>query len=323
MAGVMEGVDQRTKLVGQNRLELLLFGLGGHQMYGINVFKVQEVIQCPALTAVPKAHRIVRGIANMRGRTITILDLGMAIGKQPIEQTKDQFVIVTEYNRTIQGFLVSSVDRIVNMNWKDILPPPKGVGKHNFMTAVTKIDEKLVEIIDVEKVLADMVGIEVEIQEGSEVSDEEAKSLKLLVADDSLVARKQVKATLDKIGLECDLAKNGSEALAMLKEAVKDGKPISDTYDVLISDIEMPEMDGYTLTTEIRSDERLAKLPVMLHTSLSGTFNSNMVKKVGADRFVAKFDAIELAKEVHGMLVEYGLVSGELPPGDQKASTGV
>ncbi len=311
MAGVMEGVDQRTKLVGENRFELLLFGLGGAQKYGINVFKVQEVIQCPPLTSIPKAHRIVRGITSMRGRTITILDLAMAIGKRPIEKTADQFVIVTEYNRSIQGFLVSSVDRIVNMNWKDILPPPKAVGKNNYMTAVTKIDEKLVEIIDVEKVLAEMVGMVIQIDKDKTVSAEDAKELKLLVADDSLVARKQVKATLDKIGLNCDLAKNGAEALKMLKAAVADGKPISETYDVLISDIEMPEMDGYTLTTEIRADERLRNLPIMLHTSLSGTFNSNMVKKVGANKFVAKFDAEELANEVHAMLSECGLLPAE------------
>ncbi len=308
MAGVMEGVDQRTKLVGENRFELLLFGLGGRQKFGINVFKVQEVIQCPPLTSVPKSHRIVRGIANMRGRTITIMDLASAIGQKPIEITKDQYVIVTEYNRSTQGFLVSSVDRIVNMNWKDILPPPKGVGNNNYMTAVTKIDETLVEIIDVEKIMADMVGIIIDVEEGTTVDSDEAKSIKLLVADDSLVARKQVKATLDKVGLECDLAKNGNEALDMLQAAVADGKPLSDTYDVVISDIEMPEMDGYTLTTEIRADERLAKIPVMLHTSLSGTFNSNMVKKVGADKFVAKFDAKELAKEVKGLLVEKGLI---------------
>ena len=313
MAGMMEGVDQRTKLVGENRFELLLFGLGGSQKYGINVFKVQEVIQCPPLTSVPKAHRIVRGIANMRGRTITILDLAMAIGKRPIENIQDQYVIVTEYNRTTQGFLVSSVDRIVNMNWKDILPPPKAVGKNNYMTAVTKIDDKLVEIIDVEKVLAEMVGMLIDFKEEQALNSDEAKELKLLVADDSMVARKQVKATLDKIGLSCDLAKNGSEALQMLKAAVADGKPISETYDLIISDIEMPEMDGYTLTTEVRADERLRKLPIMLHTSLSGTFNSNMVKKVGADRFVAKFDAEELAKEVHAMLKEFGLLSDDMP----------
>lgn len=309
MAGVMEGVDQRTKLVGENRFELLLFGLGGKQKFGINVFKVQEVIQCPTLTTVPKAHRIVRGIANMRGRTITIMDLAMAIGRKPIDDIHNRFVIVTEYNRSTQGFLVSSVDRIVNMNWKDILPPPKAVGKNNYMTAVTKIDNELVEIIDVEKVFAELAGIKIDVGSESTVNADEAKELRVLVADDSLVARKQVKSTLDKVGLVCDLAKNGREALDMLKTAVADGKPITDTYDVVISDIEMPEMDGYTLTTEIRSDERLRALPVMLHTSLSGTFNSNMVKKVGADRFVAKFDSQELSRELHNLLLERGLIS--------------
>lgn len=309
MAGVMEGVDQRTKLVGENRFELLLFGLGDKQKFGINVFKVQEVIQCPPLTGIPKAHRIVRGIANMRGRTITIMDLAMAIGRKPITDIQNRFVIVTEYNRSTQGFLVSSVDRIVNMNWKDILPPPKGVGKNNYMTAVTKIENELVEIIDVEKVFAELAGVKIDVRTESTVNADEAKELRILVADDSLVARKQVKSTLDKVGLNCDLAKNGREALEMLKKAVADGQPITDTYDVVISDIEMPEMDGYTLTTEIRADERLRALPVMLHTSLSGTFNSNMVKKVGADKFVAKFDSQELSRELHQMLLERGLIS--------------
>ncbi len=313
MAGMMDGVDQRTNLVGENRLELLLFGLGGRQKYGINVFKVQEVIQCPPLTALPKAHPIVRGIANMRGKTITIMDLAMAIGRKPIEMAEDQYLIVTEYNRSTQGFLVSSVDRIVNMNWKEIMAPPRGVGKNNYMTAVTKIEEQLVEIIDVEKVMAELVGMEIEVASESTVDSSEATSIKLLVADDSLVARKQVKATLDKVGLECDLAKNGAEALEMLQAAVADGKPLSETYDVMISDIEMPEMDGYTLTTEVRADDRLKGLPIMLHTSLSGTFNSNMVKKVGADRFVAKFDAPELAREVRELMVEKGLLKPDAP----------
>lgn len=308
MAGVMEGVDQRTKLVGENRFELLLFSLGGRQKFGINVFKVQEVIQCPKLTSVPKAHPIVRGIANMRGRTITIMDLAMAIGRKPIEKTENQYVIVSEYNRSTQGFLVCSVDRIINMNWKDILPPPKGVGPNNYMTAVTRIDDQLVEIIDVEKVLAEMVGTVVDVNKDDQLTDEQAKSIKLLVADDSLVARKQIKSTLDKMGLECDVAKNGAEALRMLKNAVADGQPLSDTYDLIISDVEMPEMDGYTLTTEIRADERLRGLPVMLHTSLSGTFNSTMVSKVGADKFVAKFEATELAREVRSMLEQKGLL---------------
>lgn len=309
MSGIMAGVDQRTNLVGENRFELLLFGLGGQQMYGINVFKVQEVIQCPTLTAVPNAHRIVRGIAHMRGRTITIMDLAMAIGRRPIEDYKDNYVIVTEYNRSIQGFLVSSVDRIVNMNWRDILPPPKGVGKDNYMTAVTKIDEKIVEIIDVEKVLAELIGMVIEVSEDSAVDGDGQQPLSILVADDSLVARKQVKATLDKLGVKSTLAKNGREALEILNQAISDDKPISESFDAVISDIEMPEMDGYTLTTELRANEKLRTLPVMLHTSLSGTFNSNMVKKVGADEFVAKFNAEDLAQALKKMLQHKGIMA--------------
>lgn len=308
MAGMIEGVDQRTKLVGENRFELLLFGLGNRQKFGINVFKVQEVIQCPPLTSMPKASSIVRGIANMRGKTITIIDLGMAIGMPPIREIKDQYVIVTEYNRSTQGFLVSSVDRIINMTWKEILPPPKGLGMDNYMTAVTKVDDKLVEIIDVEKVYAEMMRIPVEVKTEKPIEKEKADKIKVLVADDSVVARKQVRSTLDKLGLTCVLAKNGREALEYLQAAVKDGRPITDTVDVVISDIEMPDMDGYTLTTEIRSDQRLQNLPIMLHTSLSGTFNTNMVKKAGADKFVAKFDADELAKELKQLLQSKGLL---------------
>ena len=308
MAGMMDGIDQRTQLVGQNRFELLLFGLDGRQKFGINVFKVQEVIQCPKLTGIPNANSIVRGIANMRGKTITILDLAMAIGRKPIQQTDGQFFIVTEYNRSTQGFLVSKVDRIVNLNWKEILPPPRGVGKDNYMTAVTKIDEQLVEIIDVEKILAEITGIEINLGEEDSVSNETDEPIRVLVADDSLVARKQVSTTLEKLGINCDLAKNGREALSMLNEAIKEGKPISETYDLLLSDIEMPEMDGYTLTTEVRSNEHLRAIPIVLHTSLSGTFNSSMVKKVGADKFVAKFNAKELAKELKGVLRDKGLL---------------
>ena len=298
MAGILDGVDQRTQLVGQNRLELLLFTLGDRQRYGINVFKVQEVIHCPTLTAVPHAHPIVRGIANMRGRTIPVMDLARAIGKRPLPEGSDLFVIITEYNRSVQGFLVSAVDRIVNMNWEEILPPPKGMGKDNYLTAVTRVDDEIVEIIDVEKVLADLMGVEMTVSD--EVKPEAApdRPVRVLVADDSSVALKQIKRTLDQLEIESILARNGREALDLLQDMVKDGTPLQDQLDLVISDIEMPEMDGYTLTTEIRKDERLRHIPVLLHTSLSGVFNLSMVEKVGADKFVPKFNADELAGEV-------------------------
>jgi len=308
MAGILEGVDQRTRLVGENRLELLLFTLGGNQRFGINVFKVQEVIQCPPLTRMASANPIVRGITNMRGRTISILDLGMAIGKRPIENIDDAFVIVAEYNRSVQGFLVTGVDRIVNMKWEDIKTPPKGLGSRNYMTAVTEVNGELVELIDVEKILAELVGVATDISDTTQLEGANARPIRLLVVDDSSVARNQIKRTLEQMGMECLLAKNGREGVDTLLEMVKDSEDIREQVDAVISDVEMPEMDGYTLTAEIRKNEQLKVLPILLHTSLSGTFNKKMVSQVGADMFVPKFNAEELAESVRSLLKEKGII---------------
>lgn len=301
MASVMEGVNQRTQLAGHNRLELLLFRLNGKQRFGINVFKVQEVIQCPALTRVPKSHSAVRGVAHMRGKTIPVMDLSAAIGGRPLADCAGCYVIITEYNRSVQGFLVGGVERIINMKWQDILPPPKGSGMNNYMTAVTNLDGELIEIIDVEKVLAEVSGVKMEVSQAL-VQDSVDNLVKreVLVVDDSSVARKQVVRTLEQIGITCTVANDGREALEQLQRWAADGTPVTERLLMVISDIEMPEMDGYTLTTEIRRNERLKNLHVLLHSSLSGVFNAALVKKVGADQFLPKFGADDLAKAVLG-----------------------
>jgi len=310
MAGILDGVDQRTKLAGHNRLELLLFRLIGRQRFGINVFKVQEVIQCPPLTQLPGSHPVVRGIANMRGKTVTVMDLSQAVGGMPLENVDGQFVIITEYNRLVQGFLVGSVDRIVNMNWEEILPPPKGASKGTYMTAVTKVDNELVEIIDVEKILQEIHGYSEVVSE--ELIDEEVRDevQHVLIADDSSVARNQVRRVLDQLGVETTVCNDGKEALDTLVDWVNDGMDVEKRLSLIISDVEMPVMDGYTLTTEIRKHPSLSKLYVVLHTSLSGVFNQSMVEKVGANAFLAKYEPDELASMVQDQLrahkEEYG-----------------
>lgn len=308
MAGILDGVDQRTQMVGANRLELLLFHLQGPQLYGINVFKVQEVIRCPGLTHVPSSHRCVVGIANMRGKTISIIDLQHALGYSPlpVENHNDAFIIIADYNRTIQGFLVPNVDRIVNMNWEEILPPPKGSGRNHYLTAVTKLDKKLVEIIDVEKILAEICGAKVDVSQElvEETHKDNHDDVTVLVADDSSVARNQIKRTLDQIGIKCILAKDGKEAFDLLNDLAAQEGLITDRVALVISDIEMPNMDGYSLTTKIRSNDKLKDLYVILHTSLSGVFNESMVKKVGANRFIPKFNPDELANAVFNGLEE-------------------
>ncbi|MGV8864386.1 MAG: chemotaxis protein CheV [Pseudomonas sp.] len=301
MAGVMDSVNQRTQLVGQNRLELLLFRLNGQQLYGINVFKVREVLQCPKLTVMPRSNPVVRGVANIRGATIPIIDLGMATGAKALERgVNDTFVIITEYNTKIQGFLVHSVERIVNMNWEEIHPPPKGTGRDHYLTAVTRVDNQLVEIIDVEKILAEVAPTSESISVG--VVDEEtqakALTLRVLTVDDSSVARKQVTRCLQTVGVEVVALNDGRQALDYLQRMVEEGKKPEEEFLMMISDIEMPEMDGYTLTSAIRNDPRMQKIHIILHTSLSGVFNQAMVKKVGADDFLAKFRPDELAARV-------------------------
>ena len=302
MASLLDGVDQRTQLAGENRLELLLFRLTGKQLYGINVFKVQEVIRCPRLTQIPNSKSVICGIANMRGKTIPVIDLGMALGKPalPQESVVDSFVIIADYNRSVQGFLVSGVERIVNMHWENILPPPKGAGGISYLTAVTRVDEQLVEIIDVEKVLEEISGScgEVSDEIKSENEQNDPSQYHILVADDSSVARNQIKRTMDQVGLNCTLVNDGRQALDYLKSlADKDG-PITNYISLVISDIEMPNMDGYTLTTEIRKHPKLKDLYIILHTSLSGVFNEALVHKVGANKFIPKFKPNELALSV-------------------------
>lgn len=303
MAGLLDGVDQRTRLAGENRMELLLFTLGGRQKFGINVFKVQEVIQCPELTRIANGDKMIIGITNIRGKTITVIDLAKAIGNKGLENIDDSYVIVTEFNRTVQGFLVGGVDRIVNMKWADIKAPPKGLGRNNFMTAVTQVDNELVEIIDVEKVLSGIIDISTKLEKNIDALEKKSdRPIKVLVVDDSSVARNQIKRTLEQMGIETVLAKNGREGLDVLKMMIEDGQPITNKFDVVISDIEMPEMDGYTLTMEIRKQELLKKVPVILHTSLTGQFNSKMVEQVGANSFVPKFNADTLAAEVKAQI---------------------
>ncbi|ABC31417.1 MULTISPECIES: chemotaxis protein CheV [Hahella] len=306
MAGVLDSVNQRTQLVGQNRLELLLFRLQGEQIYGINVFKVKEVLQCPKLTMMPKRHPVVRGVAHIRGETIPILDMGMATGQMPVPEkdVNNCFVIITEYNRKTQGFLVSGVERIVNMNWEDMHPPPKGAGKDNYLTAVTRLENKLIEVIDVEKILAEVSPTRDTVAD--EFIDKElaAKAIehKVLVVDDSTVARRQIVHCMDAVGVEVVTKNDGRQALDYLRSLVADGSRIDDHLSLMISDVEMPEMDGYTLTTNCKNDPSLKDLYIMLHTSLSGVFNKAMVAKVGADDFMAKFNPDELAQRVTSVL---------------------
>lgn len=308
MSKLLDSIDQRTRLVGENRLELLMFRLRGRQLFAINVFKVQEVVKVPVLRAVPHSHPHVRGVAYLRGQTVPVIDLSAAIGAGSLTDMENANLIVAEYNRSVQAFLIGAVDRIINLNWELILPPPKGTGRGHFLTAITRLDDQLVEILDVERVLADIIPYNTQVSEAVLDADlaieAKKRKLKVLMADDSPTAVRQVQATLQNLGIEVVYVQDGLQALKQLQQWVREGRSIDDEIFMLITDAEMPEMDGYRLTAEVRKDPALKNLYVVLHTSLSGSFNKAMVEKVGCDDFLSKFQPDELAKVVQKRLRE-------------------
>ena len=302
---ILDNVDQRTNLAGRNRLELLLFDISTPQTYALNVFKVREVISTSKLriSHIPERPHQVIGSAHIRGKTIEIIDLAVALGLPALNLDENSYIIITEFNRLVQGFLVSRVERIINMGWDQILPPPKGLGSATYMTAVAKLDDgkKFAEVIDVERILAEILGLDTST-ENLTTAKRSAGDLEglppILVVDDSSMAHKQITISLDELEVGYVRAWNGQEALDLLLAATENEKPMDEQFLMIIADIEMPKMDGYTFTTKVKEHPDLKKLYIVLHTSLSGIFNKSMVQKVGANAFLTKFSPDELKESI-------------------------
>ena len=296
MSELMSSVNQRTQLVGENRLELLMFKLGTRHTFALNVFKVREVITVPKLNQMIGSHNHLKGVTNYRGKSIPVIDLRSAIKITSGQSDYDAGnVIITEYNRSVQGFLIGQIMNIINTSWSEIQPPPTAAGRNNYLTAITQVDidgkKELVEIIDVEKVLAEIVEYDTTISK--DVLDEEViehlKGQKVLIVDDSSTARWQIKETLQQLGIEIIEQRDGLKALNLLRQWADEGKTVTDEILMMFTDAEMPEMDGYRLTAEVRQDPRMSDLFIALNTSLSGSFNESLVEKVGCNRFISKF----------------------------------
>ncbi|MGI0119470.1 chemotaxis protein [Zooshikella sp. RANM57] len=296
MTGISQTNNSNQRHLGQ---DLLLFRLCGKQRYGINVLKIKEIIPTQKLTQLPHAHPAIVGIAKLRGSPLSVIDLAQAIGLAPLRDAKGKInIIIAEFNRTMQGFLVGEVERIVSLGWQDILPPPKATGKGSYVTGVASLDKDMVEIIDVEKVLNEVVPEHLGNSTlNLQLLPEQVAVLQdklIMVVDDSSMARKQVCQTLDNLPVKYVVSNDGKEALDLLRDLHQQGKHV----DMIISDIEMPEMDGYTLTREIRKDQDLSSTYILLHTSLSSNITSAAADASGADAALTKFVSEELSSIV-------------------------
>jgi two-component system chemotaxis response regulator CheV len=303
MAGaLLDSVERYTRLAGHNRVAMMLFRLGDAQLFGINVFKVREVLRRTPLERMPDAHPLLAGSCDYRGQTIPVIDLAAALNYPPLLNEPSAHMMVTEFNRTVQGFLVADFQRIVHCQGEALAAPSPALGLGARVNAVTRIDGALVSVIDVEHVLASIEGAPTELSERMQqaVQRHGLPPRRVLVVDDSLVARGRIIGLLKQMGIDCVVAQDGQEALEQL-QASAEAAP-EERVHLVVSDIEMPRLDGYALTRAIRETPSLRSLKVLLHSSLSGVFNTAMVEEVGADRFVAKFQPDVLGEAVLELL---------------------
>ncbi len=313
MANFIQSVDDRTRLAGTNRLEVLLFSLGRDnnsgrvETYGVNVFKVREVMLVPEITQAPEMPPSVEGVVSLRGQVIPVINLPRFCGVQTDDAPG--ILIITEYNKHVQGFLVHAVDMIERLAWEDVKVPPAMIAQQHggLVTAVTELsDGRLVMIMDVEMVLAKTAGFGESEDEFNGIQEFSRKDFTILFADDSAVARNQITRTLDHLGATYISCINGSEAWNKLTEiagrAEVTGQAITDYIQLILTDVEMPEMDGYVLTKKIKADARFNGIPVIMHSSLSADANKELGKGVGADAYVAKFEPVELAATLRELL---------------------
>ncbi|MCL7945467.1 chemotaxis protein [Marinobacter sp. ATCH36] len=274
--------------------KLLLFYLTSHRPFGLGTLKIREIMPFVPLTKLPHSHSAVVGTMSFRGSAVPVIDMAAAIGSQPltVEERKTASIIITDIQRREIGFLVRSVRKIVETDWKDVMPPPKSLGDRAFITGLVTIEDQIVQLLDVELLLARVYPESVNPSEVvlTDVQRETLKGLNILLVDDSQVARKQLSDALDAKDVTYFVTTNGQDALDLMNNANNDGKPI----DILVSDIEMPGLDGYELTFNVRDSSSLKQPYIILHTSLNSEMSVSYARQVGADEALTKFDAEEL-----------------------------
>lgn len=316
MSTVQNEVDERTNLISSNKLELLLFTLGvddkndRSELFGINVFKVREIVEMPLITSIAGAKPHNLGVVNLRGQVIPVINLSSVVGRTP--KNGLNILLITEFARSTQGFAVESVEDIVRLDWRHVLSAERSA-TGGLVTSIARLEgdaeeSRLAQVIDVEQILR-----LIEPPEGKS-TDNIAAGEKvtlppgtfILAADDSAVARGLIGNALDALEVPYLMTKTGKEAwdrlLALAAIAELDGTAVKDKVALVLTDLEMPEMDGFTLTRQIKKDDRFKDIPVVIHSSLSGSTNEDHVRSVGADAYVAKFDAAEFAATLREVL---------------------
>lgn len=281
---------------GTNELEIVEFGISQNK-FGINVIKVKEIINPVAIVPIPNAHKNVEGIIELRGEVLPVVNVATALGFPPSENPQSDKFIVAEFNKQKVVFHVHSVTQIHRISWDKIEKPSDMYqGSESQIIGVIKHQGEMILLLDFEKIVVDInpeSGINV--QQIKKLGERERSTKKLVVAEDSPLLRKLLHDTLAEAGFhQVEFFENGQDALKFLENIVDSGKDISEAVQLVVTDIEMPQMDGHHLTKRIKGNKELSKLPVIIFSSLITDDLRHKGQMVGANAQVSKPEIAEL-----------------------------
>lgn len=310
----MKEIDERSNLTNTNKFELLLFRLDEtDELYGINVFKVREIMVMPHITKIARGPEMLLGMAEIRGQVLPVIDLPKMING--VSEHKPNILLVTEYSRSTQAFAVEAVEEIVRLEWGQVVSAEQNT-EGAFVTSIARFEtekgQHLVQVLDVEQILREVMPGR-QNEDTTEQLEEQTVRIKpgskILAADDSGFARALIEGSLKSLNLPYIMENNGLDAwntlLALAEDAEQGGKSVEEQVALVLTDLEMPEMDGFTLTRKIKAHKDMQNIPVIIHSSLSGSASEDHVRKVGADGYVAKFVAKELAQSIQNVLDKF------------------
>lgn len=276
---------------GTNELEMLLFELPG-AIYGVNVAKVREVILPQQPTPIPESNAMVEGVLDLRGNIVPIISLRKYFGLGECKNENEQRIIVMEFSDVCVGFFVDVVDKIYRMSWSDLSPPPEeAIMRGAAFTAIAKIEEKIVLVVDFERIVLEVSGAAFGDDPQNAASYEENSEYEVLIADDSHTIRKLIQRHLENAGFKVTAVADGQYAWEKIEERAGQARLAGAgrrQFDLLVSDIEMPRMDGLFLTRKLRESSMAPDLPIILFSSLITPDNLKKGKAVGADLQISK-----------------------------------
>ncbi|WP_096467755.1 chemotaxis protein [Aneurinibacillus soli] len=290
---------------GTNELEIIEFGIGG-DTFGINVIKVREVINPVLVTRTPKIHPHVMGIIQLRGEVLSVINLAQALGYSPSDHPEQDKLIIAELNQMKVAFYVHSVSRIHRISWEQIEKPSElARGVENSTTGVVKMGERFILLLDFEKIVVDISPESgINVSQLKELGTRDKSNKRILLAEDSAILRKLIEETLHEAGyVHIEICQDGNEAWNYLEHVARTGDEVTDHLNLVITDIEMPKMDGHHLTKRIKENKDLRKLPVIIFSSLITDDLRHKGEKVGADAQVSKPEILHLVKVIDKLIL--------------------